>query len=676
MEYPPLSKPRWGCAAAVAGRRLYVAGGCVGEPANVLRSVECYDNSLKRWVLVKPMQWPRWGHTLVACEGKLYAVGGSYTRPRSAAAEEYDPAANEWRRVEGPESGCRWGAACASDGQGHLVLVGGLDAQGQLLDTVEIFAPGGRRRGWEAGPRLSSARAGHAVALVDGYLYCTGGRGDDGYAVQDVERIECQDTPPASWEWQRLPNMTEPRVSHAAVRCGSQLMVLGGLNEDGYLQGTEIFNDATGEWQYVGDLNRPRSGCAAVAYDVVEEGDVWVVGGGDGEATNEGEVYRRQKWRICRAESRPVGEGGAFRLEDDAMLGAEPELDDGTKHVPRRAGSKADSGPGLGRKSFRPRQSKAALNREGQAYTMSDVKQDHDSLELHKRQEMQVLYASHGDSKVVFSANVSKMNRKGKVQARVLCITDLHVFNLDKKCKPMWSQPLSSLALAVETPLLHGVLLCFDNESGGGRVSRHDLAAYSYHLGCILLKMPAVSLLTGQGQAQEEALRPPSLRLRERGRAGGAARRGGAGRAEGPALPRLPQRAGGRRPGAAQPGARLLAAAALDGPAPRPGARPGGAADRRRRHGRHRGAIRPRRPARPGLRAAARARRRHLPGADLGGPPGRRGAEAARAPARAAGCGWARGAGRAAGGGLLLAAGPARHPQLCEPMKRLLTYVM
>ena len=83
MEYPPLSKPRWGCAAAVAGRRLYVAGGCVGEPANVLRSVECYDNSLKRWVLVKPMQWPRWGHTLVACEGKLYAVGGSYTRPRS-----------------------------------------------------------------------------------------------------------------------------------------------------------------------------------------------------------------------------------------------------------------------------------------------------------------------------------------------------------------------------------------------------------------------------------------------------------------------------------------------------------------------------------------------------------------------------------------------------------------
>jgi len=297
--------------------------------------------------------------------------------------------------------------------------------------------------------------------------------------VQDVERIECQDTPPASWEWQRLPNMTEPRVSHAAVRCGSQLMVLGGLNEDGYLQGTEIFNDATGEWQYVGDLNRPRSGCAAVAYDVVEEGDVWVVGGGDGEATNEGEVYRRQKWRICRAESRPVGEGGAFRLEDDAMLGAEPELDDGTKHVPRRAGSKAEGGPGLGRKSFRPRQSKAALNREGQAYTMSDVKQDHDSLELHKRQEMQVLYASHGDSKVVFSANVSKMNRKGKVQARVLCITDLHVFNLDKKCKPMWSQPLSSLALAVETPLLHGVLLCFDNESGGGRVSCHDTAQSS-----------------------------------------------------------------------------------------------------------------------------------------------------------------------------------------------------
>eukprot|EP01046_Picozoa_sp_COSAG06_P057268 COSAG06_NODE_11111_length_1566_cov_0.758010_1_plen_284_part_10 len=281
LQHPPLSKPRTGCAAAVLGHRLYVAGGCTANPSNVLRSVECYDPLLDRWVLVTPMQWPRWGHVLVACDDKLYAVGGSYTRPSRAAAEEFDPVSNTWRSIPAPISGCRWGAACATDGEGHLVLSGGLDARANMLASVEVYAVaggGGRGRGWTEAPPLSDPRAGHACARVGGYLYSTGGRDEGGYSVPTVERVDCQSPDsPAQWVWQRMPSLAEARYSHAAV-CyngadGPQLMVVGGLSEDGHLKSTEIYRDrATGNWDFVDDLNRPRSGCAAVAYNGVGDG--------------------------------------------------------------------------------------------------------------------------------------------------------------------------------------------------------------------------------------------------------------------------------------------------------------------------------------------------------------------------------------------------------------------
>eukprot|EP01048_Picozoa_sp_COSAG05_P029424 COSAG05_NODE_9671_length_608_cov_1.481336_1_plen_188_part_10 len=186
---PPPAKARWGCAAATLGRRLYVAGGCTDKPPNVLRSVECFDPDLNRWTLVKPMQWSRWGQFLVANSGKLYAIGGSSTRPH-ASVEDYDPNTNEWQDSPGLRSGCRWGAACASDNEHKLIVLGGFDKGGEMLDGVEIIRTNQRRGRWEPGPPLSSPRAGHAAIFHDGFVYCVGGRGASGSALTTVERMD------------------------------------------------------------------------------------------------------------------------------------------------------------------------------------------------------------------------------------------------------------------------------------------------------------------------------------------------------------------------------------------------------------------------------------------------------------------------------------------------------
>ena len=494
MQHPPLSKPRWGCAGATLGHRLYVAGGCVGSQSNVLRSVECYDPVLNRWVMVKPMQWPRWGHALVACDGKLYAVGGSFTRPSRAAAEEYDPDTNAWTAIPAPLSGCRWGAACGTDGEGHLVLMGGLESRSNMLDSVEVYAAsGGGRRGWTEAPPLSSPRCGHACALVGGFLYCVGGRDEEGYSLPTVERVNCRSADsPADWLWQPMPALAAARFSHAAVcfdtggRGSGALMVVGGLSEDGYLQSTEVFrDDSMGAWEYLDDLHRPRSGCAAVAYDGVSKGQVWVLGGGDGEPSARTEIFERQKWRKCRGDgdaSGAIGQGGQLQPGLGSSVSFRSKVDDGTGAIPRRDGT-AMTEPdgdenhdgdtmkkkGRRRKSVGGGAGKGQINKkDGQAYAMSHKQEDYDQLGLNTRKEMQAHFARSGETKVLFSATVEKMNRKGELQSRTLCVTDLNLYNLDKKLKIKWSKPLLALSVALVTPFHNGVMFCFDASARAG----------------------------------------------------------------------------------------------------------------------------------------------------------------------------------------------------------------
>lgn len=121
------------------------------------------------------------------------------------------------------------------------------------------------------------------------------------------------------------------------------------------------------------------------------------------------------------------------------------------------------------------------MNREGQAYAMSHTQQDHDYLALHTKPEMQEFFARSGETKVLFSGTVQKMNRKGKVQARTVCVTDVNIYNLDQKLKISWSKPLLALRLAVTTPVQHGILFCFDGAAAGadgavgpGQVAREN----------------------------------------------------------------------------------------------------------------------------------------------------------------------------------------------------------
>eukprot|EP00747_Dinoflagellata_sp_TGD_P169116 gnl/TRDRNA2_/TRDRNA2_197227_c0_seq1.p1 gnl/TRDRNA2_/TRDRNA2_197227_c0~~gnl/TRDRNA2_/TRDRNA2_197227_c0_seq1.p1 ORF type:complete len:429 (+),score=66.61 gnl/TRDRNA2_/TRDRNA2_197227_c0_seq1:118-1404(+) len=103
-QLPQMPTPRSGCAAAVAGGKLYVFGGSIddylgGEQA-VVATVECYDPRAMKWQVLTPMPTARTMCAAVAVAGRLFVVGGYNSEFEPVASVEcFDPGTESWRRL-------------------------------------------------------------------------------------------------------------------------------------------------------------------------------------------------------------------------------------------------------------------------------------------------------------------------------------------------------------------------------------------------------------------------------------------------------------------------------------------------------------------------------------------------------------------------------------------------
>jgi len=221
-----LRTARSGHGAAVSeGGAIFALGGWGGAHAGFLSSIEC--------VHVQPAS------------------------SEAAKGDEAGSSANTWKVPEAPLHLARHCPAVASLGR-HLYVVGGsgtnpedtsLGAQPtasvERLDTTELAA------GWstDVAPMLVP-RYRHAMAVLDGQLYCTGGQTPDGRATASVERFD-----PASETWQQVAPMQKARFSHACATLGGRLYVVGGFACGVWLTAVERFDPKTCQWESLGKLS-------------------------------------------------------------------------------------------------------------------------------------------------------------------------------------------------------------------------------------------------------------------------------------------------------------------------------------------------------------------------------------------------------------------------------------
>jgi hypothetical protein len=248
-------------AIALADGRVLVTGGWTGRQSTA--TAEIYDPRADRWTPAGEMSTARLSHTAVMLnDGPVLMAGGG-------SVEIFNPATS---RFEAPVRAPADYYLATRLADGRVLLTGGEDPQGRILNVAGVFNPSTRTIDAVGG--MTTARVKHAAALLpDGRVLVVGGSGGRG-ARDRLASTEIYD--PATARFAPGPDLRAPRykIRDAVVALPSgAVLVAGGASRP------ELFDPAAGRFAPVeGNLGGAQMFATAT---LLESGDVLVAGGYD-----------------------------------------------------------------------------------------------------------------------------------------------------------------------------------------------------------------------------------------------------------------------------------------------------------------------------------------------------------------------------------------------------------
>lgn len=255
-----MSAPRCRCGSAVlGGNRWIVVGGHVGS--TILPTVEMYNAETEQWSTLPPMKIRRDGCAAATVGQDLLLVFGGYDgNSYLSSVECFRFSTQKWSFLPHMHRR-RWGCAATAIGN-KVYVVGGNDGFSQSLSSGEVLNVDTGE--WTLLPRPMKARREGCALVADTHnqrlLYALGGYGRNSY----LDSCEVYNIATGQWNW--MTNMSIGRSYCAAVIVSSKIMVIGGQGVDGCLSTTEVYNLETKRWKSVvltAPMQTKRRGCTA-----------------------------------------------------------------------------------------------------------------------------------------------------------------------------------------------------------------------------------------------------------------------------------------------------------------------------------------------------------------------------------------------------------------------------
>jgi len=261
-----LSTPRSqaSCVTLQDGRVL-IAGGLSGDAA--LASAEVYDPSTGAWQSTGSMAVARSGHQMALTPwGAVVIAGGE----PSGTVELFLPDDGVFQ-VAGQLSSARLKAAIAILPQRRVIFAGGSDGV-RTLSSVDIYDAATNTIA-PAGKMLHARRSFAAAALLDGAVWITGGLDGDGRVLGSSEVFD-----PTEGVSVAGPDLSEPRANHVAslLPANGGVLVTGGTGASGTLASAELYTSWNGQLATLPAMNTARYGLVAAP---VSTGNLVVAGG-------------------------------------------------------------------------------------------------------------------------------------------------------------------------------------------------------------------------------------------------------------------------------------------------------------------------------------------------------------------------------------------------------------
>ena len=236
------------------------------------------------WATLEPMPAARAVIEVAVVDGKIYAIGGSYD---SCGVEEYDPVTNTWT-TKTPMSTPRifFGIAVVEN---KIYTIGGDSGNWTVGETPtnvnEVYDPATDT--WETLTPMPTKRLGLSASVVDGKIYCIGGRrGEPTYA--DVSATEVYD--PSTDTWTTMEPIPTPVSYHASAVLDNRIYIIGGAVRFSLNQ---IYDPETETWSSGAPLPTGVDSAAAVATTgEMAPKRIYVIGGKQNlDAVNLTQIY-------------------------------------------------------------------------------------------------------------------------------------------------------------------------------------------------------------------------------------------------------------------------------------------------------------------------------------------------------------------------------------------------
>jgi N-acetylneuraminic acid mutarotase len=268
---PPLPARVQEMHAAVLGGRIYVAGGFDSTNAATAAAFR-FDPLLNSWERIADLPAPRHHMPLAVLGDTLYAVGGLLSGTFNGAATLwlYREDLNEWHARASLPVGRGASAAVGVEGEGVLVVVGGLGPTGTLVAATALYSPAADA--WGSGANMPTPRDHLTAQLVDDVVYVIGGRANNPDINYDI--IQAYDVGPGIWST-RSP-MPSRRGGLGSAVIDGRIHTVGGETASDVFANHEVYDPVDNRWLIAPPLPTARHGLAVAAFG----GALYAIGGG------------------------------------------------------------------------------------------------------------------------------------------------------------------------------------------------------------------------------------------------------------------------------------------------------------------------------------------------------------------------------------------------------------
>jgi RHS repeat-associated protein len=247
---------------------------------NNIATAEVYDPVAGTFSPTSSLNTARDSHTAtVLNNGKVLIAGGvssngDWITGLAANAEIYDPVAGTFSST-GSLNTARDTHTATLLNNGQVLIVGGLDVNGNSLASAEIYDPTAGT--FALTGSLSYARAVHTASLLNnGMVLIAGGYDTEGNAVANAELYN-----PATGTFTVTGSMNAPRydMGESTLLSNGMVLIAGGQDTNGNtLASVELYDPAAGTFSVTGGMNSTRQ---SLTTTLLPNGQVLIAAGMD-----------------------------------------------------------------------------------------------------------------------------------------------------------------------------------------------------------------------------------------------------------------------------------------------------------------------------------------------------------------------------------------------------------